>query len=228
MSSLTSFSEIVRPALVIVAGLFPIVNPLGGAPIFLILTHDCSSATREALARRVAFNGFVLLLVSIFIGTHILGFFGVSVPVVQVGGGLLVSSMAWKLVTQGEGPARPAASTPWTPEQMVTTAFYPLTLPVTVGPGSIAVAITLGANAPVGAGEPLSVLIGVVAGVFLIAASIYLSYSFAERLSRLLGPSGMSVFLRLSSFILLCIGIQIIWNGVSGLMVPLVQPLQAR
>lgn len=228
MTSLGSLSELVRTAVVIVAALFPIVNPLGGAPIFLILTHDCSSAGREALARRIAFNGFVILLVSILIGTYILGFFGISVPVVQVSGGLLVSSMAWKLVTQGEGPPSPPTSSPWTEEQMVTAAFYPLTLPVTVGPGSIAVAVTLGANAPVGTMKPLAIGIAVVVAVFLIAASIYVSYSFAERLSRLLGPTGMSVFLRLSSFILLCIGIQIVWNGVSGLMGPLVQPLQAR
>lgn len=221
-------SEILRTTVFVVAALLPIVNPLGCAPIFLVLTGDCSSDRREALARRIALNGFIILLVSIFSGTYILSFFGISVPVVQVGGGLLVSAMAWKLVTRGEGPQMNRPSGHWSDEDVASAAFYPLTLPVTVGPGSIAVAVTLGANAPVTALGPIEISVAALAGILLIAASIYLSFSFAERLSRLLGATGMSVFLRLSSFILLCIGIQIVWNGVSGLVLPLVQPLQAR
>jgi len=215
--------EVGRTASVIVAALFPIVNPLGGAPIFLTLTASTSSATREVLARRVALNGFVILLVSLFVGTRILGFFGISVGVMQVGGGLLLSSAAWNLLRRDE-PVEPRASAPWSATQIATAAFYPLTLPLTVGPGSISVAVTLGANAPASALPAFGLVLAALLGTGGIALSVYLSYSFAERLARLLGAAGTNVFLRLSSFILLCLGIQIMWNGVTALVPTLPLP----
>jgi multiple antibiotic resistance protein len=218
MPPLGSAADLVRTTVLIVAALFPIVNPLGGAPIFLTMTSTCTSEVREDLARRVAINGFVLLAVSIFTGKHILGFFGISIPVMQVAGGLVLGATAWVLLRQGEAAPKAGPAEPWTQEQIRTAAFYPLTLPVTVGPGSISVAITLGANAPVSALHPLALALAAFAGIAFIALSIYVCYAFAERLSRLLGPTGMSVFLRLSSFILLCIGMQIAWNGISTLV----------
>jgi len=97
-------------------------------------------------------------------------------------------------------------------------AFYPLTLPLTVGPGSISVAITLGANEPHKDHRIIYSIIGAVIGSILIAASVYLCYAFADRLAQVLGATAMSVVMRLSSFLLVCIGTQIIWNGVSALL----------
>ena len=221
MGAVDSLGDLLRTAVLIVAALFPIVNPLGGAPIFLTMTSTCASDVREDLARRVAINGFVLLGVSLFLGKHILGFFGISIPVMQVAGGLVLGATAWVLLRQGESAPKAGPAEPWTQDQIRSAAFYPLTLPVTVGPGSISVAITLGANAPVSTLHPLALGVAAFAGITAIAVSIYVCYSFAERLSRLLGPTGMSVFLRLSSFILLCIGMQIAWNGASALIATL-------
>ena len=97
-------------------------------------------------------------------------------------------------------------------------AFYPLTLPLTVGPGSISVAITLGANEPHMDHQILLSIIGAVIGSLVISASVYLCYAFADGLARALGSTAMSVIMRLSSFLLVCIGVQIIWNGVSALL----------
>jgi multiple antibiotic resistance protein len=97
-------------------------------------------------------------------------------------------------------------------------AFYPLTLPLTVGPGSISVAITLGANEPRHLGPNLLVLLAAVVGCALVAVSIYVCYGFADRLAALIGENGMSIMLRLSAFLLVCIGVQIFWNGVSSLL----------
>jgi multiple antibiotic resistance protein len=97
-------------------------------------------------------------------------------------------------------------------------AFYPLTLPLTVGPGSISVAITLGANLPHHLGANLLAMLAAVIGSALVAASIYLCYGFADRLAAVVGESGMSIILRLSSFLLVCIGVQIMWNGASALL----------
>jgi len=210
--------EAVKNIVLIFTALFPIVNPLGNTPIFLGLTGDSSSAQREILSRRIAFNSFILLIASLVIGTHILSFFGISLPVVQVGGGLIVIStgwtmLNWKAEAGGESQKRAAD-----PEENLGKAFYPLTLPLTVGPGSISVAITLGANAPRHPGVSVVLLISALAGSLLVALSVYLSYAFAERLSRLLGPSAMGVIMRLSSFLLVCIGVQILWNGASALL----------
>lgn len=218
MLAIESAGDLLRTTVLIVAALFPIVNPLGGAPIFLTMTSTCTSEVREDLARRIAINGFVVLAFSIFVGKHILGFFGISIPVMQVAGGMVLGATAWVLLRQGEAAPKAGPAEPWTQEQIRTAAFYPLTLPVTVGPGSISVAITLGANAPVSTLHPLALAVAAFTGITVVAISIYLCYGFAERLSRLLGPTGMSVFLRLSSFILLCIGMQIAWNGVSALV----------
>jgi multiple antibiotic resistance protein len=98
-------------------------------------------------------------------------------------------------------------------------AFYPLTMPLTVGPGSISVAITLGANAVHhhGGFNPLAVCVAVV-GSFLIALTIWLCYGFADRLAERLGATAMVVIMQLASFLLVCIGVQILWNGVKALL----------
>src|SRR5450432_3080313 len=80
------------------AALLPILNPLGAAPVFLAITRYADDPTRAILARKVTVNSFVLLMASIFIGAYVLEFFGLSIPVVQVGGGLIVCSVAWDLL----------------------------------------------------------------------------------------------------------------------------------
>src|ERR1043166_9601587 len=95
-----ALSGLVKNILLVVGALFPIVNPIGNTPIFLSLTRGLSSRGRAIRARMIALNGLILILTSIFIGTHILAFFGISLPVVQVGGGLVVISTGWTLLRQ--------------------------------------------------------------------------------------------------------------------------------
>jgi multiple antibiotic resistance protein len=211
--------ELTESTFLIVGALFPIVNPLGNTPIFLTLTRGLSGPGRAQLARAIAINGFVLMVVSIFIGTHILGFFGISLPVVQVGGGLVVISTGWTLLRQSDDDgAVQDAKKPCNQADFMRQAFYPLTLPLTVGPGSIAVAITVGANRTEGSEWHWPLIVGLLVGAVVIALSIYLSYRFAERIAALLGDTAMDVVIRLSSFILVCIGVQILWNGLSTLL----------
>lgn len=212
------FREVTATALLVAGALFPIVNPLGNAPVFLTLTRGLSEQGLARLAWSIAVNSLVLLLVSIFIGTHILGFFGISLPVVQVGGGLLVISTGWALLSRSDDDATEDVKKPCNEANYMRQAFYPLTLPLTVGPGSIATAITVGANRPEGAEWRWPLIIGSLTGAIVIAASIYLSYRFAERIAKALGEAAMNVVVRLSSFILVCIGVQIAWNGLSTLL----------
>ena len=215
-------TELTASILLAIGALFPIVNPLGNAPIFLSLTRGLSGRGRARLSRAIAMNGLILMVASIFIGTNILGFFGISLPVVQVGGGLVVISTGWALLRQSDDEeVGEAAKKPCDETSYMRQAFYPLTLPLTVGPGSITVAITLGANHGEGVAWNWPLMGGLLIGAALIALSIYLSYRFAERIAGALGDAAMNVVLRLSSFILVCIGVQITWNGLSTLLAAL-------
>lgn len=214
-------ADLVKTTLLDVAALFPIVNPVGNAPIFLTLTRGASPEIRLMLARRIAINGFILLVVSMLVGTYILAFFGISLPAVQIAGGLVLSAAGWSLLTRAHDEATADGPKATPKGELLHQSFYPLTLPLTVGPGSLSVAVTLGANTP----RPVSQGIVLIAASLLVPAviglSIYLSYRWSDRLERVLGQSSMSVFLRLSAFILLCIGVQIIWNGVRALWLTL-------
>lgn len=210
--------QTIEGVLLVFATLLPIVNPFGGAPVFLAMTADCTPDLRRALATRVAVNAFLLLFCSVFVGSYVLGFFGLSVPIVQVAGGLVVCALGWDLLRQETtepGPAPPAAPGA---ADIATRAFYPLTLPLTVGPGTISVAITLGANHSHSMRSLLANGASELVGVTLIAATILVCYRYADKMLRALGTTGTSVLVRLSAFILLCIGVQILWNGVSALL----------
>jgi len=209
--------ETAKSILFILSVLFPVVNPLGGSPIFLSLTRKYPPATRKALSRRIAMNSLFLLIGSYLIGNYILSFFGISLPVVQVGGGLIVVSTGWTMLKRPEEDERNEVQENVEPHTFHD-AFYPLTLPLTVGPGSISVAITLGANAKHHQGaSPLGIIAAVIASI-LIAISIFLCYGFADKLASMLGKTAMSVIMRLSSFLLICVGVQILWNGASELL----------
>ncbi|MGB7848601.1 MAG: MarC family protein [Candidatus Acidiferrum sp.] len=211
-------TPLLKSTFLVLTALFPIVNPLGGAPLFLSLTHYYSSEERRMLSWRIALNSIVLIVASYLIGTHILMFFGISLPVVQVGGGLVLTSTGWTMLTQSDDSTKSDVHRTVDAHDLFQKAFYPLTLPLTVGPGSISVAITLGANETHIGGQIIFSMLGALIGAALIAASVYLCYAFADRLARVLGTTGMSVIMRLSSFLLVCIGVQIIWNGVSALL----------
>jgi multiple antibiotic resistance protein len=214
--------QLVGALLLVAAALFPIVNPLGMAPIFLSYTAGLDEDTRIVLSRRIAWNSFVLATVSLFIGSHVLRFFGLSLPAVQIGGGLVVAATGWRILHRGaeeRGHHGPGAS----PDAALASAFYPLTMPLTVGPGSIAVMLTIGSNAPqpaAGNAYLLPEAAGALAGVAAVALSIYVSYRYAEPILRRLGESGVNVMLRLSAFILLCLGVQILLNGLRAMRLP--------
>ena len=212
-------NDVASAFLLTFAGLFPIVNPIEGAPFFLGLTTYLPGTERQVLARQVAINGFALLLGSMVLGPYLLEFFGIQLPVVRIAGGFVVTALGWKLLTQEQWSDHAAtASVSGSPEKK-RGAFYPLTMPMTVGPGSMSVAITIGSRRH--AGLPKLVLVehaaGALLGVIAIAISIYVAYRFAENLARLLGATGLEVLVRLSAFFLMCIGIEISWNGYSEL-----------
>ncbi len=202
--------------LVALPALFSIVNPLGGALIYHQVTSDRAVAERAALAWRVASYSAAVMLFSLWIGASLMSFFGVSIEALRVAGGLVVAASAWEMLTKSKATedrkheqAAPAAGA-------ADVAFFPLTMPFTTGPGTISVAIALSASRPSTAVELVPFFAGLSAAALAVAISVGVCYASAERVVALLGSERARVLNRLSAFLLLCIGVQILLTGLQG------------
>jgi len=201
--------------------LFPVINPLGDAPIFLNMVQGCSIEVRNKLAKSISINSFFMLLVSMLIGPQLLLFFGISLPALKLAGGLVVISVGWTLLNQKSSSNKSESNeTGITDESAGGSTFFPLTMPLTVGPGSIATAIALAAGSKdthdVDFTNEIPAIIGGLVGLIALSITIYFSYREASGLQRLLGKNGTNVLMRLFSFILLAIGVQIFLGGLEG------------
>jgi multiple antibiotic resistance protein len=199
--------------------MLPVINPIGSAVLFLGLVPNAEHATMKVLARKIAFNTVWFLLIVQITGSYVLRFFGISLPVVQVAGGLVLAAMGWTLLNKEDSPSAAATPAPASPESVEDKLFYPLTFPITAGPGSIVVALTLSAHA---SKPPLvnSIFaqLGLLISTVLIGIVIYFSYAYANRIAAKLSPSVTHGILRVISFILLCIGGEIMWSGIQSLL----------
>jgi len=216
--SLSSFSTF----LLTFTALFSIVNPLSGAFIFFGATRELEPKIRGQTARWVAIYSFIIVAASLYIGAYVLGFFGVTLPVLRVAGGIIVAAAGWRMLNAPDATEQRRSETPEpksidvAPSRL---AFYPLTMPLTTGPGTISVAISLGAGRPSGFhASSLEFFVETLAATALLAALIYGFYRNSPRLAQLIGVTGTTIVVRLSAFLLFCIGIQVGWNGVSELL----------
>jgi multiple antibiotic resistance protein len=217
MNSISDFLQVLTAVFV---ALFPVVNPVGCAPIFFSIAERYPDSAQRILSGKIAIYSFALLAVSFLFGSIILNFFGISLPVMQIAGGMVLAATGWNLLNQKD-PDSTESKVPTTMEDAMQRAFFPLTLPITVGPGCIAIAITLGAHLRHQAGPgwengfPRHLIAGLI-GMFLLCILVLLCYANANRMIRLLGKSGTAMLTRLSAFILFAIGVQIFWNGLSA------------
>lgn len=198
--------------------LFSIVNPVGSSLIFYELTASRSHRERVAMARSVAINASLVLMGSLWLGSYVLNVFGVSLGALRVGGGLVVAVTAWKLLmpkSSDNAADNDKASEPINPKASLT--FFPLTMPITTGPGTIAVAIALASERPLVDEGTISFFIGLTLAALANAILVFVAYVFADRVLLKLGDSGARVVTQLMAFLLLCIGVQIISSGGEGL-----------
>jgi multiple antibiotic resistance protein len=212
---------LINTFLVVLAAIFPVVNPPGSALVFLGLTSTWTPDIRRALARRVAFNSLLVLVCSFLLGALILQFYGISIPVLRVAGGFVVAVAGWKLLNEGSHKDIEASPNSTPLGDPLSQAFYPLTLPLTTGPGTIAVVISIGISRATFTepADELLFIFGSLAAVAVIACAILLCFSYADRIRRILGQGGTDIAVRLSAFILFCLGVQILWSGVSELLI---------
>lgn len=206
--------------LLMLAAIFPVVNPPGAALIFLSMTKHASPKTRRSLARRVAVNAFFVMAASLPIGSLILKIYGISIPVLRVAGGLVVAVAGWKLLNEGSPKTADDISPKERSKNYASQAFYPLTLPLTTGPGTIAVMISLGLSRSAYSGFPqdLEFFVASLLATIVIAVVIYICFAYSDRVEIMLGRGGTDIVVRLTAFILFCLGVQIIWTGGSELL----------
>jgi multiple antibiotic resistance protein len=192
--------------------LLSIINPVAIIFVFREMTIWAAPSERNALAARIAAYALSVMLASYFLGTFVLAFFGITLPVLRIAGGLVVAAAGWGLLQRKPEPANPPAAMDTAPLRQM--AFFPLTMPLTTGPGTIAVAIALGASRAEHTGGLLASAIGgFVLAAVVVSGVIWLCYRNADRLVRFTGSEGARVATTLAAFLLLCVGIQIMVNG---------------
>lgn len=201
------------------SALLPVINPIGSAMLFLGIARNADHATMKQLARKIAVSTIWFLVIVEISGGYILRFFGLSLAVVQVAGGLVLAAMGWGLLNTQEPETATAGPDASTVASLNDKVFYPLTFPITAGPGCIVVALTLSAHATKSSlVESGLAHLGLLLGTVLIGIVVYFSYAYADRTTAKLSPSVTQGLLRVISFILLCIGGEIMWTGIQSLL----------
>jgi multiple antibiotic resistance protein len=212
--------------------LLPLVNPLGSALVFLGLAGEAPASVYRSLARRIAINNIIFLTTIELLGAAILRFFGISLPIVQFSGGIVIAAMGWSVLNERDARANSRNKQEETDvrnetkfEDLQHKAFYPFTFPVTSGPGTLVGLLTLTAHM---SDKNISKDILAHAGVFLavvaLSVLVYFCYAFAPKITKVIPPATAHGILRVIAFILLCIGVQIAWNGLSVLLADLIKP----
>src|SRR5438270_3156221 len=188
--------------------LFPIVNPLGGVPLFFSLTADFPAAERRRSARKTALYVVAILVVFMFFGRFVLNFFGISLPVLQIAGGLIVANTAWGMVTGGNRMTPAESDEASTKEDI---SLTPMAMPILSGPGSIGVVMGLAAHV-----DNWTAYLGMVIGIAALAVTVYLFLRLGGPLVARLGPSAVGAISRIFGFLILAIAVQLVWDGVAA------------
>jgi multiple antibiotic resistance protein len=194
--------------------------------VFLGLVGDADARTYHSLARRIAVNNVVFLAIIELLGATILNFFGISLPIVQLAGGIVIASMGWGVLNERDARANSRNKEEETDARnesrqrdLEEKAFYPFTFPVTSGPGTLVALLTVTAriSEPVLSRNVLEHL-GVFLAVVVLSVLVYFCYAYAPKITQVIPPSTAHGILRVIAFILFCIGVQIAWNGLSVLL----------
>ena len=205
----------------LVATVVPALSPIGISVFFLALTEGASKELRRSMATRIALQTSLLMVFFMLFGAIILNLFSLSIDTVRLGGGLLLAVIGWNMIN-----AKPNEDLTEKPPQAFSSesarllTFYPLTFPLSFGPGTLAATITVSvalldsdSSAVIAAN-----LLGAVVGCLVAGSTVLVCYRYADRILKPLGKSGVMIFLNFSAFILMCLGIQVAWGGLRNLL----------
>jgi len=212
--------------------LLPLINPFGSALVFLGLAGDAPPDVYRSLARRIAINNIVFLVIIEVLGAAILNFFGISLPIVQLSGGIVIAAMGWSVLNERDASADSKNKQEESDVRSETKArdleqktFYPFTFPITSGPGTLVALLTITAHISHRVlSKDILAHIGVFLAVIVLSVLVYFCYAYAPKISKAIPPSTAHGILRVIAFILLCIGVQIAWNGLAVLLAEVMRP----
>lgn len=211
--------------LVAFSALLPLINPLGSALVFFGLVGDAPAGVYRQLARGIAINNIVFLTVIELLGVTILNFFGISLPIVQLAGGIVIAAMGWSVLNERDARASSKRKEEETDQDNVQThdfeqeVFYPFTFPITSGPGTLVALLTVTAhNSSHTLSKNVLSHVGVFLAIVVLSLLVYFCYRYAPTITKVVPPATAHGILRVIAFILLCIGVQISWNGLSALI----------
>jgi multiple antibiotic resistance protein len=187
--------------------LFPIVNPLGGIPLFFSLTGDYTPEERRVAALKTSAYVIAILIIFMLFGRFVLNFFGISLPVLKIAGGLIVANTAWGMVTGSHRVTKEETSEALTKEDI---SLTPMAMPMLSGPGSIGVVMGLAADA-----DNLLSYLGMVIGIVALGLTVYLCLSLGGPFVKRLGPGAVGAINRIFGFLILAIAVQLVWNGAA-------------
>jgi multiple antibiotic resistance protein len=211
MTSAHVFGEFLRTlpasAAATFLALFPIVDPFGGIPIFFSMTSTWPARDRRKTAIKTGLWVFVILVTFLFFGRFVLQFFGISLPVIKIAGGLIVANTAWGMVTSH---ARITPEESHEAEDKEDISLTPLAMPLMSGPGAIGVVMALAAHV-----DNAAAYLGMVIGIAAIALSVSLFFGLGGPLVRRLGPSAVGAINKIFGFLILAIAVQLVWNGLA-------------
>jgi len=194
-------------ALTTFLALFPIVNPFGGIPLFFSLTTDFTPEERRYTALKTALYVIAILVVFMLFGRFVLNFFGISLPVLKIAGGLIVANTAWGMVTGSSRITEKENREALTKEDI---SLTPMAMPMLSGPGSIGVVMGLAAHA-----DHSLVYVGMILGILAIGLTVYLFLRLGGPLVKQLGPGAVGAISRIFGFLILAIAVQLVWDGVA-------------
>jgi multiple antibiotic resistance protein len=187
--------------------LFPIVNPFGGIPLFFSITSGFTPKDRYNAAMKTGAYVFAILVTFMFFGRFVLNFFGISLPVLQIAGGLIVANTAWGMVTGGNRITPAESDEAATKEDI---SLTPMAMPMLSGPGSIGVVMGLAAHV-----DSMTAYIGMVIGIAALALTVYLFLRLGGPMVDKLGPGTVGAINRIFGFLILAIAVQLVWDGVA-------------
>jgi multiple antibiotic resistance protein len=187
--------------------LFPIVDPFGGIPIFFTMTSSWTDKDRRITAFKTGLWVFVILVTFLFFGRFVLHFFGISLPVLKIAGGLIVANTAWGMVTSH---ARITPEESHEAQDKEDISLTPLAMPLMSGPGAIGVVMALAANV-----DSAASYLGMVIGIAAIALTVLLLFWLGGPLVRRLGPNAVGAINKIFGFLILAIAVQLVWDGVA-------------
>lgn len=209
MASISHFWELILGTIL---ALLPMLNPPASAPAFLAITEGDSREYRLRQLRKACIYVVVILVSFLIGGTFIMTFFGISIPGLRIAGGLLVAGIGFDMLMGPPPQSRRSGAAEEAARAKRDISFSPLAMPMLSGPGSIAVTVGLTSLA-----KGWTDYIAIILGIVIVALITYVTLALSERVVRVIGVNGMNGLVKVMGFLILCIGIQFVVNGVTAI-----------